>query len=652
MPGADGIGGLRAASSSRLSRRHCLALAGGALAAPLLQACGGGGSGLGDAGLLAGPVTGDDSEPVRWCRSAIQAALKQSDSTTTTAVSVALLADDRVVWREAFGYADRERKVPATTDTRFNIGSVSKVVAALAVMILRDRGRLDLDQPLVELLPGFRMLSADFRRVTVRHLLSHASGFAGNNMRNNGSFVPYLDYAQDTMDALALQHLKHAPGEMAVYCNDGFTLVEPLVHALTGLPFYEFVQREIFGPLGMGLSGYPVVPAAEGTYVHPYFGGRSLSQEMSTPFASGGILGTPTDMLKLAQMFLDEGVFEGRRIVSAEAVREMGLDQSARTRLNPAASSWRWGLGWDSVQQAGLDAAGLRAWNKNGGTFFFSADFFVLPEARLALLICGSGHDYGPRALAEGLLLRTAAQRGAIRSLPPAIVPTVPSPVSAAPDPRSDLVGVYASSLAPVQIVEAGDGALVLRRWAKDERAWNTGAQELLRLRSDGHWWADGPATACYRFQTVQGHRYLVTRVLSANALYWVESPMGEWLAPLATPLPQAWKDRLGSEWRYVSDAPDSLVSRLLPPVVWRIDELPALPGYVLLDGEQLLRVVNDDEAGMTVKVPGNDGRDLCELRMATVQGQEEMHIAQLVFRRVAAPQVHAVRRVERKQHA
>ncbi|HET7835565.1 MAG TPA: serine hydrolase domain-containing protein [Variovorax sp.] len=619
-------------SSPRLSRRHCLTLATAGLAAPLLQACGGGNAGPGAGTLL----PQGEPESVRWCRDAIHASMRRSNSTTTSAVSVALLVDDRVVWREAFGYADREREVPATPDTRFNIGSVSKVVATLAVMILRDRGQLTLDQPLVELLPDFRMLSPAFRQVTVRHLLSHASGFPGNNMRNNATFVPYLDYAQDTLEALSQLHLKHEPGELAVYCNDGFTMVEPLVRALTGLPFHEFVQREIFTPLGMTLSGYPVTPAAEGTYVHPYFEGRSLSQEMSTPFASGGILSTPTDMLKLAQMFLDQGVYQGRRIVSAEAVREMGVDQSARTRINPAASSWRWGLGWDSMQQAGLNAAGLRAWAKNGGTFFFASDFFVLPEARLAMLISGSGHDYEPRALAEGLLLRAAAERAAIQALPPAIVPTVPPSVSPAPD-RAALVGIYANSIAPVQVLSAADGSLALRRWSKDQGRWDDAKQELLRARSDGNWWADGQTRMCYRFQTVLGHRLLIGRTLSANGLYWGENPMGEWLPPLSTPLPAAWIARVGSAWRYVSDSPDSLVSRLLPPVIWQIGELAELPGYVLLDNEQLLSAVNDNEAGMTVKVPGNDGRDLAELRMVMGKDGEEMHIGDLVFERVGA---------------
>jgi CubicO group peptidase (beta-lactamase class C family) len=613
-----------------LSRRECLGWVGASLAVPLLQACGGGGS---DA-AVALPVI-PDPESVRWCRDAIAKTLARSDI-ATTAVSVAVLADDRVVWREAFGYADRDNGVLATPDTRFNIASVSKMVAALCVMILRDRGQLALDQPLAELLPAFHMRSDGYTRITVRHLISHASGVPGNNYRNGTNFVPYSTYAQDTMEALAQSRLKHEPGEMAMYCNDGFTMVEPLVKQLTGLSYPEFVQREIFTPLGMSLSGFALAPAAEGTFVHAYDKGKRVPQEFPAGYATGGMVAAPSDLLKLARLLLDEGLYAGQRIVSAEAVREMGVDQSARTRLNPAASSWRWGLGWDSMQQAGLEAAGLRAWAKNGGTFFFDTEFFVLPEARLAMLITGSGsgHDYEPRALAEGLLLRAAAERGAIRALPPAIVSTVPPSVSPAPD-RSALVGVYANSVAPVQVASAADGSLTLRRWSKDQRRWDDA--QLLRARSDGNWWADGQSGACYRFQTVLGHRYLVGRALSANGLYWAENPMGEWLPPLPTPLPRAWTARLGSQWLYVSDSPDSLVSRLLPPVVWRIDALAELPGYILLDNEQLLSVVNDDEAGMTVKVPGNDGRDLCELRMVTGTRGEEMHIGGLVFERVGA---------------
>ncbi|MGO4391669.1 serine hydrolase domain-containing protein [Variovorax sp. M-6] len=620
----------------RLSRRDCLGWATAGLAVPLLQACGGGSSGPSAASLL----PQGDPESVRWCRETILKTLNRSDS-ATTAISVALLADDRVVWREAFGHADRENGLLATPDTRFNIGSVAKLVATLAVMILRDRGQLALDQPLVELLPAFSMLSPGFTRITVRHMVSHASGVPGTNNRNIFDFVPILDYAQDTLYALSQSHLKHEPGELAVYCNDGFTLVEPLVRALTGKTFTDFVQQEIFEPLGMSLSGYPIVPLPEGTFVHPYYKGQRLPQEMPAAYATGGVFTTPTDMMKLARLLLDQGVYQGRRIVSAEAIREMGMDQGSYVRINPVAASWSWGLGWDAVQNQGLAAAGLRAWEKGGDTFFFSSRFFVLPEARLAMLIIGSGSDYGALTLAEGLLLRAAQERGAIRALPAALVSTVPPAVSPAAG-TADLVGVYANDAGPYQVLAAGDGSLTLSRWSADGH-WDT-VLEKLRVRSDGCWWADGQSAACFLFQSVQSHRYMIWRNLSANQLYWRDVPMGERLPPLDAPLPDAWRARIGSRWVCVNESPESL-TKVLGPTVGRIDELMALPGYVLWNNEQLLRVVDDRTAGMTIKVPGFSGRDQVELRMVLVQESkdpqqpsEELHNGSLVFQRVAPP--------------
>ena len=617
------------ASSPLLSRRQCLSLATAGLAAPLLQACGGGGAG---ASTFAPVSSQPDPESVRWCRDAIRTALAR-DGSATTAVSVALLADDRVVWREAFGYADRENGLLATPDTRFNIGSVSKVIAALATMILRDRGQLTLDQALFELLPSFSMLSPGYTRITVRHLLSHASGVPGSNDHNLSNFVQYQSFEQETLVALANSHLKHEPGELSAYCNDGFTLIEPLVRQLTGMSYPDFVQREILQPLGMSLTGYALAPAAEGTFVHPYEAGHSLRQEMFASRASGGAITTPTDMMKLARLLLDEGVYEGRRIVSAEAVREMGVNQDLRTRINPTPMSARFGLGWDSVQQPGMAAAGLRGWCKNGGTLFFLTEFFVLPEARLALLVSGNGFDYGSLMLAEGLLLRTAAERGTIGARPLPIVSTVP-PVSAVPDTTA-LVGVYANYRAPFQVLATSDGSLTLNRWDDGQAKWKP-EQEKLRARSDGSWWSDGQPSNCYRFATVDGHRYLIQRGLSANQLYWGEMTLGEWLPPLDTPLSPAWRARLDSRWTLDNESPESVLVRD-GPIVFRMDELKDLPGYVFWNDWQLLRVVDDNNAAMVVKVPGNNGRDLYELVVVKDGSKERLHAGSFEFSRTTA---------------
>lgn len=176
------------------------------------------------------------------------------------------------------------------------------------------------------------------------------------------------------------------------------------------------------------------------------------------------------------------------------------------------------------------------------------------------------------------------------------------------------------------------DGSLALRHWSETARQWESATR--LRARSDGNWWADGQSTMCYRFQTVGNHRYLIRRQLAPGLLYWGELPVGEWLPPLETPLPAAWQARLGMQWLYVSDSPDAVFSRLDPPRFARVDELAELPGYVFYNNAQLMRVVNDTTTGMIVKLPGNDGRDLLELRVVVVDGQEEIHIGTQVFKK------------------
>src|SRR5690606_30670628 len=332
----------------------------------------------------------------RWISSRTPCASNTTVRTLKKGASYA--REDSNRWPGYCGMADPEAGQAAGIDTRFNIGSVSKVIAALAAMILCDRARLALDEPIVTWLDDLRMLSPGYERITLRHLLSHASGLPGTNFRNVFSFAPIPGYAQDTLEGLKHYHLKHEPGELAVYCNDGFTLVECLVQAVTGLPYEAFVQQEILAPLGMEHSAFALQPFPAGSVVIPYREGRRTGQEFVNAYATGGLCTTPTDMMKLAALFLNGGEHEGRRIVSSRAVLEMGTDQTGSLPLKPN-PDWSWGLGWDHTRQPGLSPVGIKAWAKNGGTAFFATEFFVLPDQHMALLLTGAGHGYQPRAI-------------------------------------------------------------------------------------------------------------------------------------------------------------------------------------------------------------------------------------------------------------
>ena len=293
--------------------------------------------------------------------------------------SVALVDGERVVWSETFGAID-ERGTRPGPDTMFCIGSVSKVLAAAAVMKLVDQGKLDLDAPLDRYLPDFRMTSPEYSRITVRMLLDHSAGFGGADYRNMFSYAPLASYSAQVQAGLAAERLKHSPGYLSVYCNDCVSMVEPLVRAASGGASYtDFVKTELLGPLGMANSRYTLEPFPKGSFAPGLVPGSSPQkpvfdfQEFAQPYASGGLYTTPEDMSRLAVMLLDGGLYGGLRILSEQAVAEMGRDQTRDLLFNPVPTFAR-GLGWDNVAHSGLAAVGVRGWHKKGGTMVYETD--------------------------------------------------------------------------------------------------------------------------------------------------------------------------------------------------------------------------------------------------------------------------------------
>ena len=599
------------------SRRHWLACAGSAALLPLLPGCGG--------TQHPGPTL---TSTIAWGRQQIRQAMQASEA---RAASVALLQGDRLVWQEAFGVLDEASRTPATPDTRFNVGSVSKVIAALAVMVLVDRGLVQLDAPVVRYLPGFTMLSPGYRDITVRQLLSHASGLPGTHTRNMFAFAPLPGYAAELEAALTNVHLKHAPGAMAVYCNDGFTLVERLVLAVTGQPYPAFVQSALLNPLGMARSGFTLAPLPEGSFAHGHIRNARQGQEFVMGHATGGLCTTPGDMMKLAAMLLQGGEYDGRRVVSKAGVLEMARDQNAGMRID-LTPQWHWGLGWDSTRQQGLNTAGFVAWQKSGGTMFYSSDFYVLPQAGMALLLTGSASAFKPGPIAEGILLRALQETAQLSTLPGRVQVAAPALATTSTSAVDALLGVYGRSSKPLMVTSPDRQQVDLLVWSEEDAGWKPLCAGL-RLRSDGWWWSDASPLTHYRWELADGRRYLLSRQAATAGHYWVTTPMAQQMPPAPAPLPAPWSDRLDTQWVLVNEAPESIPLAFgIPPATLR--ELKELPGYLFWDDSQFLVPLASDRAGMAVQVPLNDGRDLVELVVETHGAQEWMHASGWVYQR------------------
>ncbi len=169
---------------------------------------------------------------------------------------VGIVKRGEVVLARAYGLASLEYGAPNTTDTRFNVASVSKQFTAFSLVLLQQDGKLDLDDPVQKYLPELPDFGPE---ITLRHLLNHTSGL--RNFQNLLTMAGWREGDHMTNDDLLryIQHqedLNFKPGAEYLYCNTGYNLSAEIVERLSGMSFLEFTQKRIFQPLGMTNSGF------------------------------------------------------------------------------------------------------------------------------------------------------------------------------------------------------------------------------------------------------------------------------------------------------------------------------------------------------------------------------------------------------------
>ncbi len=587
---------------------------------------------------------------IREGRSAAQELLDGGAS----AVTIALVDGKNVVWSEAFGLADRDAGEAPTRTTTFGVGSVSKMFAAVAVMTLVDRGVVDLDTPLVEYLPDFRMASDGYEDVTVRMLLDHSSGFPGTDYRNADIRSPAPGYLDQVLQTLSTSRLKAPPGSMSVYCNDGFTVVAALVEAVTGSRYVQFVQDEILTPLGMANTRYPLGAFAAGSYARAYASGAAKPQEFVNTLGAGALYSTADDLARLAMMFLGDGAIGNTRILSAAAVAEMAVDRTIGS-FNPVHNgSFAYGLGWDTVVQPGLAAVGFDGWAKGGDSDDYGAALVVSPQAQLGIAVISAsyGGSAGAIAVAERVLLRALVESGRIATFPAPLEPVVP-PVAPVPDGLLAAVeGIYAQGSLVVQLSAQPDGSL--QAALRSDEGW-TPSGFPLRYRDDGWFASDQDPLRAFKVVDAdllgEPTQYLLDRLPAGHGHYLESSVFAQRVLPRSRDLSAAWRDRLSSTWLVVNASPDELAWNGMDPRL-RLAAVPDLDGLVAVRppsdvpapaaGQIDARFhlvdpsASDTTATMMLVIPQLRGRDLDDLDVEQRDDAEWVRFGSYVHQPIA----------------
>jgi CubicO group peptidase (beta-lactamase class C family) len=548
------------------------------------------------------------------------------------AISIALMSDGYMLWSQEFGYADHSAQTPVTRETRFGIGSVSKVFTAAAIMKLADQGLVRLDDPVTQYLPDFEMLSLEYRDITVRMLINHSSGFPGSNYRGGMSDRPWPEYQDSVYQSVRQSRLKHSPGYMNVYCNDGFTLAELIVQVAAGMPFTRFVHEELLEPLGMTRSGYATDLLPEGSYAVPHYEGNDLPMEVLNFYGAGGIFSTPEDLVRFLSMVSTRGLAEGTRLISESSVKAMEENQTSGTFRLVDTDFLAFGLGWDNVSHPAAKYVGKTALTKDGGTLFYRAELWVIPKENIGVAVVAVNAPGADLAgMAEKAVLAAMADKGVLEHMP--------EPISRPDSPEADppgslltsIAGYYANYQTLYRISIQPQNRIQID--IRDENEWNPELVDM-SFRENG-WFAseDDPGLEI-RFTEDQGRLYMVLR---QQADYFdVELPLAQRLIA-GSPLSSAWSGRLNKSWLKANDIAASYFHYMdFSP---RLDLIAVedLPGHVFWgDSDDYLpgSTGNGDEtAHMNILIPIAEGRDLSDLEIVNRDGEEWLISAGFLYR-------------------
>lgn len=376
-------------------------------------------------------------------------------------VQYALWQDGKVVLTGSCGSYSRTENRALTDDILYGIGSVSKIYTTVAVMQLAEAGRVSLDAPVTRYLKDFKMADERYRQITVRMLLNHSSGLMGSHFENAMLFGDADPVAADSLlEQLSTQRLKADPGAYSVYCNDGFTLAELVVEAVTGMEFMDYVRTRILKPAGLENTFAPGDTFGTGRLAKTYRGAdtRALPQDCLNLVGTGGIYATASDLAAFG------GALIGTKLLRQSSLNAMAAPEYDRGIWpdTDAPDALRYGLGWDAVEWLPFSQSGIQALVKGGDTLRYHAGLVVIPEYHMAAAVLSSGGASTYNEMTAAQMLAAALKaRGVVLD---ESLPLLPEAAPAAmPAELTENAGYYGSTAAQYRVDVTDDGTLTMR---------------------------------------------------------------------------------------------------------------------------------------------------------------------------------------------
>ena len=326
--------------------------------------------------------------------------------------ALAIIENGEVILQKGYGYADIEKGIRVHSKTGFNIGSISKTVAAWGIMKLVQEGKIELDAPAEKYLSRWQLPESEFdaKEVTIRRLLSHTAGLSlhGYPGWSPSDELPTIEESLNGKNnGPGRVEIIMEPGTKWKYSGGGFTILQLVVEEVTGQQFEDYMQAEILNPLGMTSSSYTIddkILNASSLEYNSF--GEEIDFELFTAQAAAGLHTTIEDFILFAQASLygNKGHKKYGQILTASTIQQM---------MEPApASDGFYGLGYQVISIQGTSMV-LRG--HGGANTGWHAFFKVNPVTNDGFIMVtngGAGHNIYNQIFCDWIYWKTGESLG------------------------------------------------------------------------------------------------------------------------------------------------------------------------------------------------------------------------------------------------
>lgn len=403
--------------------------------------------------VQASEVIAPSFQPIR---SEVSAIIEQEmERTGTVGLSIGVIDDQKLVWAEGFGWADKNKKIPATPETVYQLASVTKIFTVFAAMKLAEQDRLNIDKPLQDYLPSFSIKTRypNEGPITVRNIMTHHSGIPSDYF----SIDLAKPFSQVT-NALKDQYACFPPNLVFSYSNPGMIVLGDAVSTVAGKPYDQYVRESLLDPLGMDHSFFETEKEKTAPFSKSYDRGKEQSVLPTIGvLPAAGLYSNVPDLAKFVEMIFADGNIGERQLFRKETIDETLRVQNERVPLD---GSLRVGLGW-MLGDSAIKYAG-RVAGHEGHFNGYATNLILLPDYKLGVIVLANSPEADKLVdkIATDILKRTLALKKGLN--PPPEKPKIVQKASISKQTLEDLSGYYGTYLGAINVTP-GNNKLLAR---------------------------------------------------------------------------------------------------------------------------------------------------------------------------------------------